>query len=379
MGRGAVVQSGEKRSAQIEALRALAALGVLAWHVLYRADSLPPLGVVTRLAYAGQHGVYLFFALTGYLLFLPFARHIFAAGPRVNLAGYARNRALRILPLYYVVLATLLVISHGGGSAEQWWRFGTLTQSFYADTVINDVDGPMWSLAVEVQFYILLPLFGSALAAAPWRSARAAAATIVALGLVSASVWWLKVHQAGAPDFRWNFSFPATAFHFAPGMLLALARVRLEQQPLRLPPSSALFVGGVALWVVAAYSVSVAPLIVAQASFLLLGAVVLPTQRAGLVRLLEFRPLVLVGVASYSLYLWHYPIVVSLGRHTDLGFFGLLLLALAVCLPIALLSYAVVERTFLRLRRPWGATAAEPPRDGPHRAPPPVVEPDTAG
>lgn len=45
-----------------------------------------------------------------------------------------------------MVLTVLLVVAHGGGTLEQWGRFGTLTQSFFADTVVNDVDGPMWSL-----------------------------------------------------------------------------------------------------------------------------------------------------------------------------------------------------------------------------------------
>ena len=59
----------------------------------------------------------------------------------------------------------------------------------------------------------------------------------------------------------------------------------------------------------------------------------------------------MLGVASYSLYLWHGPIVLKLGEH--LSFVPLEFVSLAVCIPIALLSYRLIETPFLRLRRRW--------------------------
>jgi peptidoglycan/LPS O-acetylase OafA/YrhL len=144
-----VEQAGEPRSARIESLRALAALAVLEVHVWLASHTLGgPLSVADRLAVGGVFGVNLFFVLTGYLLYLPFAQ---AAGS-VDLRRYALNRALRVLPLYYVVLAVLLVLQHGGGTLGQWARFATFTQNFSQATV-NTVDAPMWSLAVELEFY----------------------------------------------------------------------------------------------------------------------------------------------------------------------------------------------------------------------------------
>jgi peptidoglycan/LPS O-acetylase OafA/YrhL len=150
-------------------------------------------------------------------------------------------------------------------------------------------------------------------------------------------------------------------------MLLALLRVDLNmrQRPRRwLPSSMALFVTGAAIWALAgAPFVSPQP-VAAAASFLLLAAVVLPSRGGGALRALDLRPLVILGVASYSLYLWHDPIVISIGDHLALGPVAVVLVSVVLCVGIALASYALVERPFLRLRRRWGPTAASgPPED----------------
>jgi peptidoglycan/LPS O-acetylase OafA/YrhL len=152
-------QAGENRQATVESLRALAALAVLEAHVFgvsrhYGAGAYAT--YFDRLLLAGGFGVYLFFALTGYLLYRPFARRDFASGSDVRLGQYATNRALRILPLYYFVLVVYLLTIDHGGSATTWWRSLLLLENFFPVTLAH-VDGVMWSLVVEVQFYILLP------------------------------------------------------------------------------------------------------------------------------------------------------------------------------------------------------------------------------
>jgi peptidoglycan/LPS O-acetylase OafA/YrhL len=89
------------------------------------------------------------------------------------------------------------------------------------------------------------------------------------------------------------------------------------------------------------------------------GACVLPVRRSRALRALEWRPLALLGVASYSLYVWHEPIVHGLRDATGWGYAPLLGLSLAVCVPIALLSYRLIEAPFLALRRRWAPAAAE--------------------
>src|SRR5204863_9138922 len=103
-------QAGEERVARFESLRALAALGVLAGHAWgfhrgFGANAYA--GPVDRLIFGGGYGVHLFFVLSGYLLFSPLLRTTFGGGGRIDLGGYARNRVLRILPLYYAVVVVL--------------------------------------------------------------------------------------------------------------------------------------------------------------------------------------------------------------------------------------------------------------------------------
>jgi peptidoglycan/LPS O-acetylase OafA/YrhL len=349
-----VVQAGEVRSARIESLRALAAMSVLVGHVWLFTQGSSSTAYPQRLVEAGRYGVWLFFALTGYLLFWPFVRSTLAGGGTIDLRRYALNRVLRILPLYYVVVVVLLVVDQHGGSAGQWLRFGTLTESFSRSTV-GTVDVPIWSLVVEVQFYLLLPLLAWLLLRGG--SVRRAALGVAALAALSLGVWLVKVHGPAAPDLRWRYSLPATFLNFTPGMFLALLRAR----PVRLPRRpTALALAGVGLWLVAAAAIRWAEPLCALGAALILAALVLPVEDGALTRPLALRPLAALGVASYSLYLWHVPVIRSLHSHTGWGTLPLLACGALAAIAVAALSYLVVERPFLRLRRRWGPLSAEP-------------------
>jgi peptidoglycan/LPS O-acetylase OafA/YrhL len=349
-----VVQAGEVRSARIESLRALAAMSVLLGHVWLFTQGSASAAYPQRLVEAGRYGVWLFFALTGYLLFWPFVRSGLSHGGPIDLRRYALNRALRILPLYYVVVIVLLLVDQHGGSAAQWLRFGTLTESFFRSTV-GTVDVPIWSLVVEVQFYVLLPLLAWLLLRAG--SMRWAAAGLAALAALSLGVWFAKVHAPATPDLRWRYSLPATFFNFTPGMFLALLRARPPRVAWRSTP---LVLGGVGLWLVAAAAIRWAEPLCALAAAPILAALVLPGIEGALTRALAFRPLAALGVASYSLYLWHVPAIRSLHSHTGWGTLPLLASGALAAIAVASLSYLAVERPFLRLRRRWGPVAAEP-------------------
>src|SRR3954468_16576775 len=107
-----VDQAGEQRLARLESLRALAALGVLVGHVWGARHAFGATGtddLLGRAIFGGGYGVFVFFALSGYLLFRPLADAVFN-GERVDLRRYAINRLLRTLPLYYVVVIVLLVL-----------------------------------------------------------------------------------------------------------------------------------------------------------------------------------------------------------------------------------------------------------------------------
>jgi peptidoglycan/LPS O-acetylase OafA/YrhL len=310
-----------------------------------------------RLIEAGRYGVWLFFALTGYLLFWPFARAAFVDYSAIDLRRYALNRMLRILPLYYAVVIVLLVFQERSSDSGQWLRFLTFTESFSRGTV-GTVDTPIWSLVVEVQFYALLPFVAWGLAFVSRRKVPSATWLLAGLAVVSLSVWFARVAQPAHPDLRWRYSLPATFFNFTPGMFLAL--LRASGARLRLPGSTALLAGGVTLWMVAAAAIRWSEPLCALGAFLILAAIVLPAREGALVRALSWRPLAVVGVASYSLYLWHLPLLRWLEDHTGFGTAPLLAVGTLAAVAAAGVSYLVVERPFLRLRRRWQSVEAAP-------------------
>lgn len=364
-----VTQAGERRSSRIESLRALAALAVVLCHGWGYTNPVSYASFHARVIIgAGTEGVDVFFALTGFLIFLPLARRHFAGGPAVDLRGYLRNRALRILPLYYVVLVTVAAID--GVALATVLRFAWFGENFRDALVARAIDGPMWSLVVELHFYLLLPAFAWLLA----RLARGSAlrAAVVLLLLVGLSVWFYEV-QGGPHALTYVDSLPACFQYFVPGMLLALARVRLEGRP---PPrwsahplarADVMLLAGLGLMVVPFLALSLdlrlLP-VAALAALLIVGAVTLPVRATGASRLLELRVLAWLGVVSYSLYLWHWPLMNWLPKPGLSGYGGWLLFlayALPVCVLAAFLSFAGIESPALRLRRRWfaGSTAPE--------------------
>ncbi len=354
-----VVQAGEPRLARLESLRALAALGVLLGHcfLFARVAERAPVDATfpQRLLIGGGLGVWLFFALTGYLLYRPWARRDFGAGGAIDLRAYARNRAFRILPLYWAVLVVLLVIQEGGGSAAQWARFAVFAQNFSSGTV-ETVDGPMWSLVVEVEFYLALPVLAWGLARVARGRARTAALVLAATGTAAMAWHWVAVEGADAVDRRWAYSLPVTFGFFAAGMLVALATETWATRPPRalagaLGRGELWLLAAAALWVLVADDLRLLAL-AAPASALTIGACVLAPRPGRVVRALDARPLAAIGIVSYSLYLLHWPLLDALDGDVR-GLAALTAVVVPASLVLAATAYHLVEAPFLRLRRRW--------------------------
>ncbi|HET9050866.1 MAG TPA: acyltransferase [Candidatus Dormibacteraeota bacterium] len=369
--RDPVRQAGETRSASIESLRALAALGVLAGHVVGQGVGYGAAALQTyprRVVFGGGFGVFLFFALSGYLLYRPFAVRDLGGGAAVDLRRYAANRALRILPLYGVVLVTWMIVSGDARDGADWLRFATFSESWFGDTV-GKVDGVMWSLCCEVEFYALLPLAALGVARLARRDAVRAGVVLAAAGAGLLVLRTVTVTQA-SPSPQWRYSLPANAVFFVPGMLLAAAEVAWRRRrDLRLPgvlgSSTAWLVASAATWLVV-FDDYRREWLTPLACLLAVGACVLPLRGGRALAALAWRPLALVGVASYSLYLWHFPIVSRLPQGSSASDAArLALVAVPACLALAAVSYAVVERPWLRLRRSWSPStlAGAAPRD----------------
>jgi peptidoglycan/LPS O-acetylase OafA/YrhL len=284
----------------------------------------------------------------------------------VDIGRYARNRALRILPLYFAVVLVFFLVEGSKEGQPELWRYLTFSQYLERDAVHGaQALAPLWSVVVEIQYYVLLPIGAWVLTRLSRDSLKTAALIILALGLISLAIRIDKVVGDGAPPPPfWRLNMPANFLFFVPGMLLALFRLHVQRNGLAIPDR----LRGTGLWIAAAVPFFVVPAIVsarltplvAIGAFLLVGACVLPLREEAPVRALSWKPLALMGVASYSLYVWHVPVLEVLG---DIGlpqtpWTALALVAIPSAIVVAFASYRGIETPFLRLREAWSRDAA---------------------
>jgi peptidoglycan/LPS O-acetylase OafA/YrhL len=202
--------------APLESLRGIAAWSIVLFHVWsarYAVSVAWNLGPATVFMQPLQSGVTLFFVLSGFLLYRPFARAALSGAAYPSVRRYARNRALRILPAYWVVLlaaiatgATAAVVSSAGTQVGRlnWsqtaWNM-PLLQNYRPSALMTGISHT-WSLGVEVSFYILLP----AVALLACRSVWWPPAVLVAGGLIAKLVLLLLIGENGVrfSDPTWN-------------------------------------------------------------------------------------------------------------------------------------------------------------------------------
>lgn len=301
-------------------------------------------------------GVALFFCLSGFLVYGPWARAAVdpgAKGPGV--VKFYVLRAARILPLYYVTLGAAVVLLYGTGHwrlVDDWRLLGfALLLQNYVPSMAGMLNPPTWSLAVEVSFYILVPLLGLFV----MRVARGRVRQLVVLVvLIAASVGWAAVTRA-PPVVRQTL--PDVVGLFCVGMV---ARVLVEGREVPRAVGRGLLVGGVALvWAHATHRLG-APLLGAlrdlPAGVGFAMVCVACAAPASAPRLLGCRPLAHLGTLSYGIYLWHYPILLGLQAHGLLPHDDVVATCALVGLPAiaaAALTWHVVERPALEATRRW--------------------------
>jgi len=382
----------------IEGLRALAATAVVVHHT-WILDGGKRVGVDSGAGALFLNlalGVTLFFALSGFLLYRPFAAATARGAASPDVRAYLKNRALRILPAYWVILlvTALVLMTALTRNAEGDIAVGALTEPLQlakAALLIQDYDprtvviglGPAWSLAVEAVFYLLLPLLALAAARLARRVRTRSKRVMVlllppllllALGLSGKLVAGLLVPGSPAAGYEsdWHSvierSFWAQADLFSFGMVAAVVHTEVVDGRLVLPRwwrAGALALAAT-IFVPCALTLDQGQLsyrpentAVSLSAALLLAAVAFPSgpaRRPWLQRGMELSPVVTVGLISYSVFLWNEPVLRWLTRHGAMheGWGGLFLnLALAgvVVGGLSLLSYRLVELPALRRKR----------------------------
>jgi len=351
--------------ADIQGLRTLAVgLVILAHLVTY--------GVVSHhselhhLA-GGFIGVDVFFVLSGYLITSLLVRECEDTG-RISLVDFYARRAKRILPAATVVLVAVLAYAAlrlpsrqtGQFRTDAWWsslflanwHFAHIGTSYFDTTSLSPFEH-YWSLAVEEQFYLVWPLILVVLVP---RLRRRVLIAVVGTVAIASFAWSLHVTVYGGEASRTAayFSTPARAYELALGALLAVLPLPVLRAPIRL----LLGLAGIATLAIATWELGEnAPFPGWHALIPTAATVALLVSGSGalnaVTRPLSTRPARYLGDISYSLYLWHFPVIV-LGRsylpdgwrvRYEVG------LQLAITLVLAILSYHLVERPFLRHRK----------------------------
>ena len=363
-----IEQAGQLRLARVEALRAVCALGVIiahTWGYSHGWELEEVYGSFGRRAVmsVGLAAVPVFFATSGYLLYLPFARRDFASGEAISLRQYAFNRARRIFPLYWVGVIVVLLAFRGGGSFDQWWKFMTFSEGFF-DTSRHPVNSALWTVVVDLHFYLLLPLIALLITRFAKGSLALGAVALGVMILASLGVWDYASRGHLTPVRLWHHSFPACFMFIGAGMMLAMVRVAIDRGSTRwlrgpLARTDAWLLAALVPVAVAAWNLEYTPL-EAVSSFLVLGACVLPLRGGSLVRALDWRPLAVIGLATYSVYVWQGPVIQKIAQAdwAPHGFFGLLVIVLPAIGALSVVSFLVVERPFLRMRRQWARSSA---------------------
>lgn len=334
----------------IDGLRAVAVLGVVVYHI---DETLVP---------GGFTGVDIFFVISGYLITQILRREITAG--EFSLRNFYRRRLLRIGPAYFVVtVATLLagsfVLLPGDlkslAESAAWSALALPNVHFwlnldtgYFATASNQVPLlHLWSLGVEEQFYLLWPL--TLLLLGRWLGWRRALFCSVAL--IAISSFLLGEYTARtAPSFAY-YMLPARAGELLVGGLLALRAPALApggRNPAMAELQVLLGFGLIAWGLFALDRESIFPGF--NALYPTLGAaLVIQAGTSAAPRLsavLRLRPMVFIGLLSYSLYLWHWPILALMRYTTSALSPSMKLGALVLMLLASYASYRWVEVPF---------------------------------
>ena len=359
-------------------MRALAAYSIVVYHVwLYGAPDggSVDLGPLTKGFDNLRAGVTLFFVLSGFLLFRPYVSSALRGRPAPSLGNYLRNRALRIIPAYWVILLLVAVLFHRSLlEAPKQLLANMFFLQDYVTAYMPHLNGgvgivPAWSLAIEVVFYVTVPLLGGLAITLAARAALPPTAAVVApiVVMVAVGIGAKLAQRALEFGWRWELSFLTHADWFAAGMAVAVLRVLWEDGRLPLPrgwrPAALVAAGVIALVAAKLYYAGTLSLVeyqslIAVSCAILLALVVFAAEQSRTIRFLTWRPVFLAGLASYSLFLWHEPLVRAF-RDAGLtldgtgGFVVNLLLVSLVSGAAAGLTYAYVERPALARKRIW--------------------------
>jgi len=388
-----------------DSLRAVAAIAILVVHVAIFTGGYSD-SWHGRLVAHLDIGVAFFFLLSAFLLYRPFVAARRRHGDRPAFSGYARRRFLRIAPGYWAVLTIAAIVpGMAGAFSGNWWVYYGLLQNYPVFTPEGTcaVDPyrcaipPAWSLSIEVFFYAVLPFFVVAMAslAKLWRGRAWLVPEIAVLTLISIASFAIQSHVPLTDlETVLFFSPVGRGWWFALGLGLAALSVWAQERDPE-PKAVALvtnhpwvpWLGALVAYLWLAWvvmdpaptsSFPLGDLGQYKIQFVAFGViallVVLPAtfgahRRDPIRRLLAHPILTWLGLISYGIFLWQFPVLIAL---LDAGvpdwwparqFPLLVVLTLAGTIVCAAISFYALERPLMRWgKRRFGTAVPEPAR-----------------
>jgi peptidoglycan/LPS O-acetylase OafA/YrhL len=310
------------------------------------------LGPLDPFVEGGDSGVYVFFALSGYLLYRPFLRD-----GDTDLRAYAIKRAARILPGYFLALVALTLLTRNPLPTEHPLPFLAIASSYSIQ--LRSFMGSAWTLSAEVLFYVSLPLIA--------RLARGRELRVLGELAAFSMLGAVALRASLSAGNEWLIgSYPVVVYAFVPGMFLAvIEKTRpgafrvLATWPIAIAGAMLLAIGTLEHTIPVAFAPTVG-------GALLMGWLL--QHRVPAARTLAF-----LGGMSYATYLWHKDLLVAFGP-----------VGLVIALVGAAASWALLERPILawahrvargRTVEPAPGSAPEPaPGSGPEPVPEPAPE-----
>ncbi len=349
----------------VDMLRALAASLVLAYHIaqLGKFNGLPDHALARIFTTYGWIGVDLFLVISGFVIALSAFSGVARDGTQFR-RPFAIRRLARIVPLYLLTCALFVVLIQPSYLFIPKWALLAHIGShlLFVHNLMpathGSINGPTWSVGLEMQFYLVMVWL------APWL-ARSSVWRVLLGALLVGAGWrflttliWIPGEATVTTQFVYLTQLPGTIDQFALGIALALAMTRRNAFAARfLVVNWRTFTGWLlislvlltlAMWMVRHYSywtstsmlVAWRPLLGAGFAALLAAVVTLPIAGARL-----FVPLRYLGTISYGIYLWHMLVIISVNRLVpDIGGRRFTLAVLMCTLVLASLSWHLLEK-----------------------------------
>jgi peptidoglycan/LPS O-acetylase OafA/YrhL len=340
-----------KRIAELDALRGLAAIGIVAYHYSY------PSRLYDLVLHLGVTSLDLFFVLSGYLISSIALDH---AGERGFLRNFYFRRSLRIWPIYYLTIVAFIVlvaVRPGMGSIKAAPYYLLFIQNiqyywFGEPTFLHFAVMPTWSLAVEEQFYIFWPLL---LALFGLRD----------LPLIAISWIAVAIASRGAGFSQYILITNCDGFAIGGQLAILVARSKGSAERERVAARGLAVVLVAAAVLLLAFRLGPVAKTVTSCLFASVTGLLVFGAGSPLLAPMRFRPLCFLGTISYGVYLYH--LTAMMFAHAITGRVGLspvlnaLVLAPLICLTMAIVSWHVIEKPVLRLkdRFRYGPKSAE--------------------